>query len=168
MEENTRPNVEETFEQLFQQKCEEAFELGAGSEEAKIASETIKNLAEAYNKCKAADNQEDANKENVRLNDSIIAKNNADIKLNKEKLESEKSLNDATIKEQKKEFWLGVAKVSATAAGTYVSLLVTSKIWSFTEAFEVSGTIRNKGTLFAQKLFEKAANRVENLRNLGD
>lgn len=161
-------DVNETFEQLFQQKCEEAFELEVGSDEAKTASETIKNLAEAYSKCKTADNQEDANKEQERLNDSIIAKNNADIQLNKERLESDKSLNDSNIKEQKKSFWIGIGKIVATIAGTVASLFVTLKLWADSEAIEETGSIRNKSTLFAQKMLEKSANKAENLRNLGD
>lgn len=88
------------------------------------------------------------------------------IELEAQKIANDKAKADADIKEQKKSFWLGVAKVAVILLGTIAGIGLT--IWSVVVGmkFEETGSVRSSVGKFAINFASKTIAKLDHL-NVG-
>lgn len=88
------------------------------------------------------------------------------IELEAQKIANDKAKADADIKEQKKSFWLGVAKIAVIALGTIAGIGLT--IWSVVVGmkFEETGSVRSSVGKFAINFCQKTIAKLDHL-NVG-
>lgn len=88
------------------------------------------------------------------------------IELEAQKIANDKAKADADIKEQKKTFWLGVAKVAVILLGTIAGIGLT--IWSVVVGmkFEETGSVRSSVGKFAINFASKTIAKLDHL-NVG-
>lgn len=88
------------------------------------------------------------------------------IELEAQKIANDKAKADADVKEQKKTFWLGVAKVAVILLGTIAGIGLT--IWSVVVGmkFEETGSVRSSVGKFAINFASKTIAKLDHL-NVG-
>lgn len=88
------------------------------------------------------------------------------IELEAQKIANDKAKADADIKEQKKSFWLGVAKIAVILLGTIAGIGLT--IWSVVVGmkFEETGSVRSSVGKFAINFASKTIAKLDHL-NVG-
>ena len=88
------------------------------------------------------------------------------MKIEKERLENEKASVEATIKDQKKTFWLNLAKIGVAVAAAAGSIYVKRKMEKDMYYFEQYGSARSDGSKLVQKAVQDVASKLDKISNV--
>ena len=128
------------------------------------------NQKEFTNRCKAIEtllkvkNQEEQLKLEREKFEFDKKQQEEQLKLDAEKAANEKAKNEADIKDQKKSFWLGIARILVTIFGTVAGIFLT--IWSVvtTMKFEETGSVRSSVGKYALNFCQKTLSKLDKVK----